>query len=146
VEVSDVNEASRLLREAIKDYATDPKTGRIDMDLILSGTGSHDRHIKDDRVRELKTLLLAYENSSIGWTKLMNDFNEQSDVVSVGGTSAEQYFISFSNSPLIPLQPVEAKAFEEAVETLQTQNVVKVTGDGRKRMVRRLINSDETEF
>ena len=84
VEVSDVNEASRLLREAIKDYATDPKTGRIDMDLILSGTGSHERHIKDDRVRELKTLLLAYENSSIGWTKLMNDFNEQSDVVSVG--------------------------------------------------------------
>ncbi|CAO3669152.1 unnamed protein product [Umbelopsis ramanniana] len=122
VEVSDVNEASRLLREAIKDYATDPKTGRIDMDLILSGTGSHERHIKDDRVRELKTLLLAYENSSIGWTKLMNDFNEQSDV------------------------PVEAKAFEEAVETLQTQNVVKVTGDGRKRMVRRLINSDESEF
>jgi DNA replication licensing factor MCM4 len=82
VEVSDVNEASRLLREAIKDYATDPKTGRIDMDLILSGTGSHDRHVKDDRVRELKTLLLGYENSSVAWNKLLNDFNEQSDVVS----------------------------------------------------------------
>jgi DNA replication licensing factor MCM4 len=79
--VSDVNEASRLLREAIKDYATDPKTGRIDMDLILSGTGSHDRHVKDDRARELKALLLNYESSSVGWTKLLNDFNEQSDVV-----------------------------------------------------------------
>lgn len=37
VEPEDVDEASRLLREAIKDYATDPKTGRIDMDLILMG-------------------------------------------------------------------------------------------------------------
>ncbi|CAO3703820.1 unnamed protein product [Rhizopus stolonifer] len=36
VEVGDVLEASRLLREAIKEYATDPKTGRIDMDLMLN--------------------------------------------------------------------------------------------------------------
>lgn len=39
VEVGDVQEASRLLRSAIKDYATDPRTGRIDMDLLLTEPG-----------------------------------------------------------------------------------------------------------
>ncbi|KNE72984.1 hypothetical protein AMAG_17202 [Allomyces macrogynus ATCC 38327] len=37
VEVQDVTEASRLLRVAIKQGATDPRTGRIDMDLLTSG-------------------------------------------------------------------------------------------------------------
>ncbi|KAI9016512.1 MCM2/3/5 family-domain-containing protein [Phycomyces nitens] len=83
VEVSDVVEASRLLREAIKDYAIDPKTGRIDMDLILMGHGSHDRHLQDDLTRELKVLLNNYSESRIGWTRLLNDFNAQSNMVSL---------------------------------------------------------------
>ena len=37
VEVSDVEEAVRLIRTALQQSATDPKTGRIDMDIITTG-------------------------------------------------------------------------------------------------------------
>ena len=37
VELEDVQEAVRLIRSAIKDYATDPKTGKIDMNLVQTG-------------------------------------------------------------------------------------------------------------
>ncbi|KAI8374534.1 MCM2/3/5 family-domain-containing protein [Radiomyces spectabilis] len=83
VEVEDVNEASRLLREAIKEYATDPKTGRIDMDLILMGTASHERHLQDDLARELRNLIVNYEGTQIAWTRLHSDFSAQSSVVCV---------------------------------------------------------------
>ncbi|KAI9498256.1 MCM2/3/5 family-domain-containing protein [Zychaea mexicana] len=82
VEVSDVEEASRLLRSAIKDYATDPKTGRIDMDLILMGTGSHERHLQDDLERELHNLINSQEQAQTEWSKLLAAFNAQSSVVS----------------------------------------------------------------
>ena len=37
VEVSDVQEALRLYREALKQSATDPKTGIIDISIITTG-------------------------------------------------------------------------------------------------------------
>ncbi|KAI8343423.1 MCM2/3/5 family-domain-containing protein [Chlamydoabsidia padenii] len=83
VEVEDVKEASRLLRAAIKDYATDPKTGRIDMDLILMGTASHERHLQEDLIRELGTLITNQELTTISYQKLLTDLNSQSTVVSI---------------------------------------------------------------
>ncbi|CAO3624659.1 unnamed protein product [Cunninghamella echinulata] len=115
VEVQDVNEASRLLREAIKDYATDPKTGRIDMDLILMGTASHERHLQEDLIRELRTLITNQEQSQVSYTKLFNDLNSQSSVA------------------------VENRAFDEAIKSLESQGDIKITGEGRKRTVRNLM-------
>ena len=37
VEVKDVEEAVRLIRTAMQQSATDPKTGAIDMDIITTG-------------------------------------------------------------------------------------------------------------
>ncbi|CAO3644787.1 unnamed protein product [Cunninghamella blakesleeana] len=115
VEVQDVNEASRLLREAIKDYATDPKTGRIDMDLILMGTASHERHLQEDLIRELSTLITNYEQAQVSYNKLFNDINSQSSVA------------------------VDNRAFEEALRTLESQGDVRISGEGRKRTVRNLM-------
>lgn len=82
VEVADVTEASRLLREAIKDYATDPKTGRIDMDLILSGTASHERNLHNSMKEALVSKLATYNSGRVDFTRLFKEFNEQSQVVS----------------------------------------------------------------
>lgn len=43
VQVVDVEEASRLIREAVKESATDPRTGLIDWDILATGIGSHSR-------------------------------------------------------------------------------------------------------
>ena len=37
VEVTDVEEAVRLIKTAMQQSATDPKTGEIDMDMITTG-------------------------------------------------------------------------------------------------------------
>ncbi|KAI8093568.1 MCM2/3/5 family-domain-containing protein [Halteromyces radiatus] len=115
VEVDDVKEASRLLRAAIKDYATDPKTGRIDMDLILMGTASHERHLQEDLIRELRTMITNQEQSQVSYQKLFNDFNSQSSV------------------------PVDNKSFDEAIRAMESQGDIRVTGDGRRRIIRNLI-------
>ncbi|CAO3631076.1 unnamed protein product [Mucor hiemalis] len=117
VEVSDVMEASRLLREAIKDYATDPKTGRIDMDLILSGTASHERNLHNSLKESLVSKLSTYNNNRVDFSRLFKEFNEQSQV------------------------PVDNRTFEEILKALQDQGVINMSGEGRKRIIRILTSS-----
>ncbi|KAG2201451.1 hypothetical protein INT47_001500 [Mucor saturninus] len=117
VELSDVNEASRLIREAIKEYATDPKTGRIDMDLILSGTASHERNLQNSLKEALVSQLASYANKRVDTTKLFKDLNDQSQI------------------------PVDNRAFEEVLKSLQDQGVINMSGEGRKRVIRILSTS-----
>lgn len=55
----DAVEAVRLIREAIKEYATDPITGRIDMDLVQTGRSRTERemfeHIKEKILQLLES-------------------------------------------------------------------------------------------
>jgi len=43
VETIDVEEAKRLHREALKQSATDPRTGFVDISILTTGTGNLDR-------------------------------------------------------------------------------------------------------
>ncbi|OBZ81830.1 DNA replication licensing factor MCM4 [Choanephora cucurbitarum] len=117
VDVADVMEASRLLREAIKDYATDPKTGRIDMDLILSGTASSERDLQNSLKESLLSKLSSYNNNRVDYTKLFKDFNDQNQV------------------------PVDNKTFDAILRSLQDQGVISTSGEGRKRIIRILTAS-----
>jgi DNA replication licensing factor MCM4 len=49
VEKKDVEEAVRLIKEAMQQSATDPKTGEIDLDLITTGVSSSSK----DRIKLL---------------------------------------------------------------------------------------------
>ena len=83
VEVSDVQEAARLIRSAIKEYATDPVTGKIDMELITTGLSTHQRRVRSDLRREVVRLV---ENMTSGTTAparfrdLLRALNEQSNL------------------------------------------------------------------
>ncbi len=57
VTIDDVKEAVRLIRSAIKDYATDPITGRIDMDLVQTGTSFAQRKMQQDQQNELDPII-----------------------------------------------------------------------------------------
>ena len=52
----DVEEASRLVREATQQAATNPLTGKIDMDIITSGMSSTSR----ERVTHLVTIIKGH--------------------------------------------------------------------------------------
>jgi DNA replication licensing factor MCM4 len=54
---ADVREAVRLMRVATQAAATDPRTGRIDMDMIMTGRSTADREIEENLAMNLKELL-----------------------------------------------------------------------------------------
>ncbi|KAI0985563.1 hypothetical protein GJ496_005734 [Pomphorhynchus laevis] len=67
VEPVDVAEARRLHREALKQSSIDPKTGKIDVSILTTGSTTADRKRKDQLTQSLKNLLQA---KVIGATRL----------------------------------------------------------------------------
>lgn len=80
--MKDVQEAIRLIREAMLSYAVDPLTGRIDMDLISTGKSSAFR----ERQTELKKAIKAvFETGgfaqSVDFSSLFTLVNSNSSIV-----------------------------------------------------------------
>jgi DNA replication licensing factor MCM4 len=81
VEVVDVEEAKRLHREALKQSAVDPKTGRIDVGILTTGYSSEERRHREQIASTLKKLI--GEKGKISTLKkevLYQDLLTQSDV------------------------------------------------------------------
>lgn len=126
VEEQDVTEAYRLMREAIKTSAMDPRTGKIDMSLLTTGTSSGTRKLREDMRRALLNLLdgegevgrNARGARGAKWTDLVRVFNEQSSV------------------------RVDLVEFGEVVRGLEAEGVVRVTGGfGERGVVRRVVEA-----
>ncbi|KAJ8140317.1 hypothetical protein OY671_006495 [Metschnikowia pulcherrima] len=78
VELIDVKEAVRLIKSAIKDYATDPRTGRIDMDIVQTGTTSMQRRMRESLDTEVLAMLA--NGSGMRFTELAKMVNENSNM------------------------------------------------------------------
>lgn len=57
VETEDVDEAIRIVKESLLMYAIDPITGKIDMDLVISGKSSHKKKLMEDLKHEIMKLV-----------------------------------------------------------------------------------------
>ena len=68
VEVIDVEEAYRLHREAVKQSATDPQTGRIDLGIITTGVSSETRKKRQEVAGALKVRLKIEFKGSVPCT------------------------------------------------------------------------------
>lgn len=112
VELYDVEEAVRLIRSAIKDYATDPKTGKIDMNLVQTGKSVIQRKLQDDLMREVLKVITEYHSDSISFNELIKQLNE---------TSQDR---------------VESSDISEALGRLQQEDKVIVLGEGVRRSIR----------
>merc|ERR1711920_1148577 len=64
VDLVDVEEAARLHREALKQSATDPLTGRIDVSILTTGQSSAGRKRRAEVATALKDLFEEEENSN----------------------------------------------------------------------------------
>lgn len=102
------------MREAIRTSATDPRTGAIDMEMLNTGTGQHQRRLRADLKRELVKLLETGGTGSRGirWTEVVKMLASQSSV------------------------PVDTAEFNDAVRGLETEGVVKVVGERERRVIR----------
>ncbi|XP_006455012.1 hypothetical protein AGABI2DRAFT_40860, partial [Agaricus bisporus var. bisporus H97] len=125
VEEGDVIEAYRLMREAIKTSAMDPRTGKIDMALLTTGTSSGTRKVKEDLRRALVGLL-DEEKGEVGRNARSNRGVRYLDLVRALG---EQSSVR-----------VDAVEVGEVVRELENEGVVRVSGGfGERGYVRRIV-------
>jgi len=80
VEMVDVEEAARLHREALKQSATDPLTGRIDVSILTTGQSSSGRKRRAEVASALKEQLKKYKTATASYDKLFADFRSSSDI------------------------------------------------------------------
>lgn len=111
VKVIDVEEAWRLHREALKQSATDPLSGKIDVGILTTGLSSEARKKRADLVTAIKTYLKAKAKvSTMPYQKVFMDIREGS-----------QIFIT-------------REQFEDALKELQDEGVVVVVGKNTIRV------------
>jgi DNA replication licensing factor MCM4 len=114
VDESDVLEAVRLIKSALKQAATDSRTGLIDMSLLTEGTSSGDRKRKED----LKKGLLALVDEGGGSVRV-------ADLVRRLREGAGE--------------TVENSDVQEGLRALEAEGSVIVSGEGARRSVKKVV-------
>lgn len=117
VDLRDVQEAYRLMRDAIRTSALDPTTGKIDMGLLNTGTGQQQRKLREDMRKEVLNLLgasAATASRGIRWADAMHQLADQSSI------------------------RVDAGEFKEVIGAMEAEGLVRVVGERDRRMIRRV--------
>lgn len=80
VEVDDVNEARRLFREALKQAAVDPSTGKVDISILTTGVSAGARKQRADRAQSLRALIKEKGKvQTLKHQKIFEEFKERCD-------------------------------------------------------------------
>uniref|UniRef100_A0A7N5JPR4 DNA replication licensing factor MCM4 n=1 Tax=Ailuropoda melanoleuca TaxID=9646 RepID=A0A7N5JPR4_AILME len=105
VEAVDVEEAKRLHREALKQSATDPRTGIVDISILTTGMSATSRKRKEELAEALKKLILSKgKTPALKYQQLFEDIRGQSDIA------------------------ITKDMFEEALRALADDDFLTVTG------------------
>lgn len=114
VELADVKEAFRLMREAINTSARDPTTGEIDMGLLDTGIGRQQRKLRGDMRRAVLALLEGGGAArGVRWADALAQLEAQSSMRIAPGD------------------------FQDVIRELEQEGLVKVSGERDRRMIRR---------
>lgn len=97
VENVDVEEAWRLHREALKQSATDPLSGKIDVGILTTGLSATARKKRADLIAFIKDILKKKNKTkTIPYQKFFSDVKENSQIVSEKDDRWCSYFLSFT--------------------------------------------------
>ncbi|KAG7262467.1 hypothetical protein CRUP_007179, partial [Coryphaenoides rupestris] len=81
VETIDVEEAKRLHREALKQSATDPRTGFVDISILTTGISATARKRKEEITQALKKMLQSKIKTPVmKFQQLFDDLRGQSEI------------------------------------------------------------------
>ncbi|KAJ9318974.1 hypothetical protein DTO271D3_562 [Paecilomyces variotii] len=116
VTADDVEEAVRLIRSALKQAATDARTGLIDMGLLTEGTSASERRNRENMKRNILRVVeeIGGSGGTARWAEAYRKLGEQSSIEVDGGE------------------------FADAVRALETEGLVNVIGEGARRSIRRV--------
>ncbi|KAJ2779566.1 MCM DNA helicase complex subunit [Coemansia interrupta] len=125
VEASDVHEASRLMRDALRESATDPRTGLIDLDLLNTGFAASDRRQLDAIKRETRALLLgAARNAAPAAAAASEAEARLPDAPHAGNSASYQTWLERLNAQ--SYAPVPPRLFDQVVRELQTEGLINI--------------------
>lgn len=112
----DVIEAVRLIKSALKQAATDARTGLIDMSLLTEGTSVSERRRKADLKNGLLSLLddMTRQGQAARYSEVARRIGEQSSI------------------------PIDGPELAEAVRVLEQEGQIVVVGEGARRSIRRV--------
>lgn len=115
----DVLEAVRLIKSALKQAATDSRTGLIDMSLLTDGTSASERRRRTDLKNALLRLLddMIRQGQAARYTEVHKRLNEESSI------------------------PVEAPEFSDTIKQLEQEGSILVAGEGPRKSIRRVAGS-----
>lgn len=83
---------NRLHREALKQSATDPKTGLIDINILTTGLSVSDRKRRLEIAKSLKELLQSKGKApSVKYQQTFEELKEASDLVSRELTNVDKF-------------------------------------------------------
>jgi len=116
----DVREAVRLIKSALKQAATDARTGLIDMNLLTEGTSSSERRRRQDLKNAVLEILDDMSRAQGGNVRY----------VALGRRLAEQSSIE-----------VTAEELAESVRALQQEGALSIQGEGNRRSIRRIVGA-----
>ncbi|KAL9611663.1 MAG: hypothetical protein Q9167_003692 [Letrouitia subvulpina] len=116
VTAHDVYEAVRLIKSALKQAATDARTGLIDMGLLTEGTSASERRRKQDLKKAITDLLdeMTRQGGAARYSEVYRKISEQG--------SAQ----------------VEGNEFTEALKSLEQEGQISINGEGPRRSIRRV--------
>lgn len=106
VEILDVEEAWRLHREALKQSATDPLSGKIDVGILTTGLSSEARKKRAELVAIIKTYIKSKGSiTTIPYQKMFTDLRDNSQIL------------------------ITREQFEDALKELQDEGVLALVGN-----------------
>lgn len=112
----DVLEAVRLIKSALKQAATDARTGLIDMSLLTEGTSASERRRRQDLKNAVLSLLdeMTRQGQAARYSEVIRRLGEQSTL------------------------QIEGTEFAEAIRILEQEGQIMVVGEGPRRSIRRV--------
>jgi DNA replication licensing factor MCM4 len=116
VTADDVVEAVRLIKSALKQAATDVRTGLIDMSLLTEGTSASERRRRQDLKKGVIGILdeMTRSGGAARYNEVLKRLSEQSSV------------------------QIESHEFTEALKSLEQEGQVMVLGEGPRKSIRRV--------
>lgn len=115
---ADVDEATRLMESATQTAATDPRTGTIDMDLIMTGRSAADRLSKAALADEVLLVLSEHKNPTIAFSLLKEAVERASETAS----------------------KVENRELREVLTQLDTEGAIRLTNAQRANPTIRILS------
>jgi DNA replication licensing factor MCM4 len=118
VEASDVHEAVRLIKSALKQAATDQRTGLIDMGLLTEGGSASERRRKEDLKRGVLSLLDDMLRGGTQGNVRISEVTKQL----AGGSSEE----------------VDGTEVMDVLRQLESEGQLMIAGEGARKTIRRV--------